>query len=145
MADETPFKVFETSQLAKGNRMNAGKLGLYSDRIVYVSQPKLTRVKKQDATYEQIAQVYTEDGLTHATLVIETTGGDKIEVLGLQIGTANEASRLIQDEVEKKAQSVTTPPSADLAGEIAKLAALHEDGVLTDEEFSAAKKRMLGL
>ena len=29
--------------------------------------------------------------------------------------------------------------------EIAKLAALHDDGVLTDEEFSAAKKRMLGL
>lgn len=114
-------------------------------RISLESQPKLTMVKTQDATYEQIAQVYTEDGLTHATLVIETTGGDKIEVLGLQIGTANEASGLIRDAVEKQAQSAKPSGGTNLAAEIEKLAALHAEGLLSDEEFSAAKKRVLGL
>ncbi len=62
MGEEAPFRVFETSQVAKGNRINPGKLGLYSDRVVYVSQPKLTQVKRQDAKYEHIAQIHTEDG-----------------------------------------------------------------------------------
>jgi len=145
MAEEAPFQVFETSQAAKGNRLNPGKLGLYPDRIVYVSQPKLTKVKTQSAKYEQIAQVYIEDGMAFTTLIIETTGGDKIEIPGLKINTANEASRLIKDEVEKKAQPAKIPAGSDLAAEIERLATLHAGGILTDEEFTAAKAKTLGL
>ncbi len=145
MADEAPLRVFETSQAAAGNRINPGRLGLYSDRVVYVSQPKVTKVKRQDAKYEQIAQVYTEDGMAFTTLFIETTGGDKIEVPGLKIASANEASELIRAEVEKKAQAVKASSAPDLASDIEKLAALHAEGVLTDEEFAAAKKKTLGL
>lgn len=36
------------------------------------------------------------------------------------------------------------PPEPDLAGELAKLAALHEAGDLSEDEFVAAKKRLIG-
>ena len=36
------------------------------------------------------------------------------------------------------------PPPADPADEIEHLAQLHESGVLTDEEFAAAKAKVLG-
>jgi Short C-terminal domain len=35
-------------------------------------------------------------------------------------------------------------PGQDIAGELARLAALHEQGVITDEEFSSAKASVLG-
>lgn len=145
MADETPFRVFETSQAAAGNRLNPGKLGLYSDRVVYVSQPKLTKVRRQDVQYEQIAQIYTEDGMAFTTLIIETTGGDKIEIPGLMIDTAGEALDLIRSEVEKTTTSDAGATGPDLATEIERLAALHTNGALSDEEFTAAKKKALGL
>ena len=38
----------------------------------------------------------------------------------------------------------TTPPvEVDFADRIATLGRLHADGILTDEEFSAAKRRLL--
>jgi predicted Zn-dependent peptidase len=35
-------------------------------------------------------------------------------------------------------------PPKDVTAELQKLADLHKSGVLTDEEFSAAKKKLLG-
>ncbi len=35
-------------------------------------------------------------------------------------------------------------PARDVTAELQKLADLHKSGVLTDEEFSAAKKKLLG-
>jgi hypothetical protein len=35
-------------------------------------------------------------------------------------------------------------PGQDIAGELARLAALHEQGVITEEEFSSAKASVLG-
>lgn len=42
------------------------------------------------------------------------------------------------------APAVTTPPQ-QLSGELSALTKLHESGALTDEEFTAAKNRILGL
>lgn len=39
----------------------------------------------------------------------------------------------------------TAQESAGIAGELAKLAALHRDGILTAEEFVAAKRKLVGL
>jgi hypothetical protein len=36
-------------------------------------------------------------------------------------------------------------PAADLNGELERLASFHQSGVLTDEEFTAAKRKLLGL
>ncbi|MGA2884071.1 MAG: SHOCT domain-containing protein [Halobacteriota archaeon] len=37
------------------------------------------------------------------------------------------------------------PASTDVTAEIQKLADLHDSGALTDEEFTAMKKKLLGL
>ena len=43
------------------------------------------------------------------------------------------------------AQAAAAPAAEDPMVEIQKLATLHEQGVLTDEEFTAAKAKALGL
>jgi hypothetical protein len=45
---------------------------------------------------------------------------------------------------DQQDQAQYAPPPADPADEIEHLAQLHASGVLTDEEFSAAKAKILG-
>ena len=45
---------------------------------------------------------------------------------------------------QQQDQAQYAPPPADPADEIEHLAQLHASGVLTDEEFSAAKAKILG-
>jgi Short C-terminal domain len=49
-----------------------------------------------------------------------------------------------QAPAEDQAQTAYAPPPADPADELEHLAQLHESGVLTDEEFAAAKAKALG-
>lgn len=53
-----------------------------------------------------------------------------------------------QEQAQYDAQMAAAPPAPaeeDPLVEVQKLASLHEQGVLTDEEFAAAKAKALGL
>jgi hypothetical protein len=39
---------------------------------------------------------------------------------------------------------IVPPPTSNLSGELAKVAQLHSDGILSDGEFTSAKARLLG-
>ncbi len=46
---------------------------------------------------------------------------------------------------QAKQQAAAAQPSTDVTAELQKLADLHAKGVLSDEEFAAGKKKLLGL
>jgi uncharacterized membrane protein YebE (DUF533 family) len=58
-----------------------------------------------------------------------------------------------QAQVDEQAQAAPAPaaaapaaaPADDTTAELERLAQLHQQGVLTDEEFSAAKAKALGI
>ncbi len=57
-------------------------------------------------------------------------------------------NRRDRKQAEQNAQSAPAPAPAaasdgDVTDELTKLASLHSDGVLTDEEFAAAKAKLL--
>ncbi len=45
---------------------------------------------------------------------------------------------------QQQATQAAAPATDDVIAQIEKLAALHQSGALTDEEFAAAKKKLLG-
>jgi hypothetical protein len=47
-------------------------------------------------------------------------------------------------EAMATAPAAAAAPTKDVTAELQKLADLHKSGVLTDEEFTAAKKKLLG-
>lgn len=49
-----------------------------------------------------------------------------------------------QMQIEKSSAS-STPSSSSTSDELLKLSKLKQDGILTDEEFQSAKKKLLGL
>jgi hypothetical protein len=50
-----------------------------------------------------------------------------------------------EEQAPAEDQTAYAPPPADPADEVQHLAELHESGVLTDEEFAAAKAKALGI
>ena len=65
-----------------------------------------------------------------------------------------QAERWQQQDYEQQAQYAAPPPApapaapaggADMTAELERLATLRNQGVLTDEEFAAAKAKLLGL
>jgi membrane protease subunit (stomatin/prohibitin family) len=57
-------------------------------------------------------------------------------------GSSEEQEQAPAEDYQAQAQAA--PPAADAADEIEHLAQLHSSGALTDEEFSAAKAKILG-
>ena len=64
------------------------------------------------------------------------------DVLSVIIDDAKQASAPIAKPIT---QSVVAPASSSVADELAKLAKLKADGILTDEEFRVQKSKLLGL
>ena len=50
-----------------------------------------------------------------------------------------------QTAQQQASQAQQAPPADDKTAELQNLAALHTQGVLTDEEFAAAKAKLLGI
>ena len=63
-------------------------------------------------------------------------------VAGARMGQARAEQAAAQQQA---AAPAAAPASTDTAAEIQKLADLHASGALTDEEFAAMKKKLLGL
>ena len=68
-------------------------------------------------------------------------------VAGAKMGQkrAEEAAAQQQAVATPAATPAAAPASTDTAAEIQKMADLHNSGALTDEEFTAMKKKLLGL
>ena len=56
-----------------------------------------------------------------------------------------QAARWEQEDAQQYAQQAPPPPEDDQAAQLQNLAQLHAQGVLTDEEFAAAKAKALGI
>ena len=61
-----------------------------------------------------------------------------------------QAARYDQEDAQQYAQQAPPPPVAapaedDATAQLQNLAQLHQQGVLTDEEFAAAKAKILGI
>lgn len=56
-----------------------------------------------------------------------------------------EAQQAQQPQVQYVEAPPATPAAPDMNAELTQLAQLHEQGILTDEEFSAKKAQILGI
>ncbi len=73
-------------------------------------------------------------------------------VAGMKMGQAQAQAQAQQQAAVEQARQegaaqaqAAAPATKDVTAELQKLADLHKSGALTDEEFSAMKKKLLGL
>ena len=69
-------------------------------------------------------------------------------VAGMRAGERRGQEQAAQQQAAQQQaaqQQPAAPASTDVTAELQKLADLHASGVLSDEEFAATKKKLLGL
>lgn len=89
--------------------------------------------------------------MTGETLAI-TVAGNVSDITGMMHGQGDalaQAFRRLKTEAALSAVadagSANVQPAPSGADELAKFAQMHDQGILTDEEFAAAKRKVLGL
>jgi hypothetical protein len=117
-------------------------LRVFEDRVECTKPRLIARGSTDTIRYEQIAQVIVHQGLVWSALAIETNGGGGFRIGGLKKHLAEEAKAAIDAHVAQ-VQASTTPP-ASLAEQLVQLTSLRDSGALSEAEFGAAKKRLIG-
>ena len=144
--------IYDDEKVGKGATCSfSGKPGLAvatSTRVIFVSKIMLNLLVEEFA-YDKITSVQMDGGFLSNDIII-TFGGSKVKFTGLVKAQCTELTNYIKEQVNKPKstgavvhQTVNVP--TDPMDQIAKLAKLKEQGILTEEEFTAKKKQLLGL
>lgn len=131
-----------------------GTMELYNDRLVLKRGKLLGNFEKTTYLKDVIEVQLKKPGLTRATLIVSTaldhgggnlnsTDANAIFLKSKQWDEGVDFKRLIEESVARIKDSEAGAYSA--ADEIAKFKKLFDDGVISEEEFSAKKKKLLGI
>lgn len=146
--------IAEINQSRFSNTVHPERLIVYPDRVEYAAKGFI-RKAESSVHFTQLAQVRIDSSLMHATLIVESSGGAALTIDKLPKGDAEDARRTILSAADAwRNRSTTQPPpptpasstpaADDVATKLANLASLHASGALADDEFAAAKARLLG-
>jgi hypothetical protein len=110
-------------------------LDVYPNRVDFKSGPG-----SQSVAINQIASVQL-GMMLRMEIVIETTGGQKYKIPCNHKKEARDAIYAAQNAFNSRGQQ----PQLSVADEIAKLNDLKERGIISQAEFEAKKRQLLGL
>jgi hypothetical protein len=126
-------------------------LTIYSDRVEVRSKFVTERIRRIEAS--KIESVDVRDTplgqRKYGTVVVTGSGGSKI--LAMPVPNQHEIAELVRSissaspKKVKEQNSASSGTHDDIASQIKKLDALRESGVLSQEEFKAAKAKLLGI
>ena len=140
--DENVEKIAQ-GYYAKGT----GILVATNKRLVFIDKGMIYGLRVEDFPYDKISSIQYETGLMSGKIVIFTSG-NKAEIKHVY----NDQARMFGDyvraritKVQEHASQSRPDQGLDVAEQIEKLAMLKEKGHLTEHEFTAKKKQLLGL
>ena len=158
----------EVLEVAKQGRMNPGATSLTTPNTIFATDRRLiirnptmlgARQNVEYFDYDKITNIKLEKGIFSSTIVVSYPGMDKLasmltwgreddgEIKGLQKDKADNILQIVRNaivEAKKESQKpVQVVQQTSTADELAKLAKLHEDGILSDKEFDKMKKDLI--
>lgn len=127
----------------QGISASGNVIHVFGDRVECAKAIGFRR-EKQVIAFDQVAQVAMSSGPVWTTFIVESTGGHRIEAVGLK---ADEASRFKErlEALIRDRRTANQPRTGDpnIPEQIRDLAELHKHGALTEDEFQAAKAELL--
>lgn len=120
-------------------------------RLLFVDKGLLYGLKVEDFPLDKISSIQYQTGLMLATITIFTSG-NKAEIKNVDKGKARTFSEGVRARIARANETPTQVPgtassssTTQLIADLERLAALKERAILTEEEFQAKKKQILGL
>jgi hypothetical protein len=139
---------FQESRFKGGRLFTPNVIRVWPDRIEEYEHHAIRKKGTQAISFQQVSEVSMSRGLVWSDVSVESTGGKSITMDGIPKGDADRVKKMIDDAVfASKRGPVSAPVAAaapDLADQLRKLADLRDQGILTEDEFSAQKARLLG-
>ncbi len=135
------------SFIAQGTyQTNQGIVVLTDQRLLFVFHG-FTSAVVEDFPLRSITNVASKKGITQGTLIVHVAGAATHigNVVNSDLGHLLDALRLAVKAGQSPQQVVVqqAPAAIDVADQLAKLAALRDQGILSDEEFAAQKTKLL--
>ena len=155
-------------EVAKQGRINPGATSLTTPNTIFATDKRLiirnptmlgARQNVEYFDYDKITNIKLEKGIFSSTIVLSYPGMDKLaglltwgreddgEINGIPKDKAENILQIVRNaivEAKKESQKpVQVVQQTSTADELAKLAKLHEDGILSDKEFDKMKKDLI--
>lgn len=131
--------------LAQGTYNNGqGILVSTNRRLLFVDKGMLYGLKVEDFQLDKISSIQYETGLLLGSIKIHTSGNiAKIE--NVEKVSARSFAEFVRDKLSQPKETVTTTivSEPNILDQLEKLAKLKGNGILSDEEFSEQKKKLL--
>lgn len=128
----------------KGN----GILVATNKRLIFVDKGLIYGLRVEDFPYEKISSIQYETGMLMGKIIIFASG-NKAEIKQVVKAQAKNFGDYVRARISKVQEHVgiekQNTNNDDMTSQLEKLAELKEKGILTEEEFSAKKKSILGL
>ncbi len=151
--DEDEKVLFVTRQtknpLKPGGSILTPNSIIVTDKKLIIRNPSALglRQKLEFYSYDNIIDVKLERGILSAALEINVPGSFKdARVDAISKDDAEQILRMMQEGIKKSkgtTQEKQTQDSSSVADELAKIAKLKEQGILSEEEFQEMKQKLL--
>jgi len=141
------------SVLALVTGVFAGSNGLLTmtDRRLLFTVDGAMKSVSEDFPFDRVTSVQWSSGMMFGKISI-VTSGVKTDIVNVDktrgktfVDTARNRVSMPSAPAPAPAPAAAAPATEGIGDQLTKLAALHDAGVLSDEEFAAAKARALGL
>ena len=158
---EEVIEVAKQSKLAPGGSKLTPNTIFATDRRLIIRNPTMlgARQNVEYFDYDKITNIKLEKGIFSSTIVLSYPGMDKLaglltwgreddgEIKGIPKDKADNILQIVRNaivEAKKESQKpVQVVQQTSTADELAKLAKLKEDGILSDKEFDKMKKDLI--
>ena len=159
--DEAVLEVAKQGRMNPGGAITTPNTIFATDKRLIIRNPTMlgARQNVEYFDYDKITNIKLEKGIFSSTLVLSYPGMDKLaglltwgreddgEIKGLQKDKADNILQIVRNaivEAKKESQKpVQVVQQTSTADELAKLAKLKEQGILSDEEFDKMKKDLI--
>lgn len=136
---------YET-KLVNADTVRNGIFIATENRVVFYAK-KMFGYDMEVFPYSNISSVEISKGMTGHTINLFTSG-NKVSMKWINYGDVAKFVEIVNGAIHKKnthSQVAATNSNDDVVEQIAKFAALKDQGILTEEEFTAKKKQLLGI
>ena len=159
--DEAVLEVAKQGRMNPGGAITTPNTIFATDRRLIIRNPTMlgARQNVEYFDYDKITNIKLEKGIFSSTIVLSYPGMDKLaglltwgreddgEIKGLEKDKADNILQIVRNaivEAKKESQKpVQVVQQTSTADELAKLAKLKEDGILSDKEFDKMKKDLI--
>ena len=159
--DEAVLEVAKQGRMNPGGAITTPNTIFATDRRLIIRNPTMlgARQNVEYFDYDKITNIKLEKGIFSSTIVLSYPGMDKLaglltwgredvgEIEGIPKDKAENILQIVRNaivEAKKESQKpVQVVQQTSTADELAKLAKLKEDGILSDKEFDKMKKDLI--